>query len=109
MKRLAGEITPIKNFTKRQKKLLNEFYVREAIPAMQAKYEVLRMSVTDLNKLYFKLLELPTVRDNPNGSAFDEKLTIICFCVRHKRIRSKEITRSSLSFWLGVLYESENF
>lgn len=109
VKRLAGEIQPIRCFPKHQTKLLHEFYIREAMPAMQAKQEVLRMSVPVLNKLYFQLMDISFIKENANGSCFDEKLTMICFCVRHKRMVSEEITRHSLSARLEVFYQAKNF
>lgn len=103
VKRLAGEIQPINCFTAKQKTMLNGFYVHEAMPAMQAKQEVLRMSDKKLNKLYYQLMDIEHIRENANGSCFDEKCIMICFCVKQK------ITRSELSARLGTFYQSHEF
>lgn len=86
VKRLASEIRPIAGyFTSKQKKQMNALYNECAITAMQAKHQVLRLRVSQLNKLFHQLMKDPGIKIHPTGNCFYEKVTMISFLKKINR------------------------
>lgn len=80
VKKLARQILPLgKYFNAKQKAELNKFYTTRLITANQAKVEVLQMKDSKLLKLFFRLISDESVRTNPWGNAFNEKIQMILF------------------------------
>lgn len=86
VKKLASEIRPIGDyFTSKQRKQMNALYHKCAITAMQAKHEISKLGIPQLNKLFHGLMKDAGIKNQPMGDCYNEKVTMISYLKKINR------------------------